>query len=595
MIKKVELFVIAVAALGLLTAAPAGASDSGPLHWHTSQVVDPIHGGFASVSCVSPSFCLAGGRNGAVYRYDGERWSEQAQVDRHHGNIVALSCVSTSFCAAAAVGRGGSSRPLLYQDGTWRAAGRFVRVGGAVSGSCVSEKFCVIVNRDGSFESWDGTSWTKPRTVNSDGSRLRAVSCATTRYCLAGSGTGDIFRFDGAEWTRPHRIDPGGHAITGVSCPSPQWCLAVDGAGRALRHSGGRWHPAAQFDPRPQRREALDCPRVGYCVAVDGAARAYVYTHGAWHGGTAMARRLAVGVSCARPSFCEAVTRLGQASRKGRGFWTQKWVDPILGAGREVSCGSGASCVELDVNGGWLHYDGSAWSQPKRGPYAAELPLRYVSCPDAGFCLAMTISGRPARFVDGSWARSARLRDLQLVAGLSCSSNSMCVAVGADRAAAFDGHRWHVTQVPGVVDLSSVSCAARFCLATDSEGKIVRYRDGVWSAPNRWPSGELSVSCATAFCLAYGIHGRAFRFASGTWTSTARIFDGRHRVEDVSCTSRTFCVAVSATRETTYDGRRWSRPARIVPASSNLVSVSCAARSLCAAVSAHDGRAVIAA
>ncbi|HUC15302.1 MAG TPA: hypothetical protein VMS00_12690, partial [Acidimicrobiales bacterium] len=184
------------------------------------------------------------------------------------------------------------------------------------------------------------------------------------------------------------------------------------------------------------------------------------------------------GVSCAAPSFCEAVGIGGGGA-------------PIAGQGSPLA-GTGAF-IE-----GW---DGRAWSLQR--------------------------------------AAGADLGDLQAV---SCPSRKFCEAVGTPYgsvavAETWDGHEWSykLFRLPATAnsaELSTVSCATvRDCIATGvTMGAYVEAWDGTSWRSERLPvSGSLllySVSCRdTSFCE---VVGERVRTGQGTTllTPLAEAWDG---------------------------------------------------------------------
>jgi hypothetical protein len=142
-------------------------------------------GGPSSISCLSSTFCMA--TAGGTAQWNGHDWSQPQDVDTS-GQLDTVSCTSPSFCVAAdSVGN-----VLTWSGSSWSppqpvdtAAG-----GGAVAGngitavSCVGPTFCVAVDNGGRALVFDGTTWSKPSDIDGR-TGLVTVSCATTTFCLA--------------------------------------------------------------------------------------------------------------------------------------------------------------------------------------------------------------------------------------------------------------------------------------------------------------------------------------------------------------------------------------------------------------------------
>jgi len=297
--------------------------------------------------------------------------------------------------------------------------------------------------------------------------------------------------------------------LNGVSCPSPTWCVAVGmvtqrpSAERPLieRWNGSRW--SRQSAPRPSdgSLDAVSCNSDRACVAVGSiGSRGLIerFSHGSW-------TRLSLsqpltGVSCATASACTAVGGTLALRWDGIRWRRQRTASPgptALGGVRltAVSCPSTRSCFAVGANGCESlveHWDGARW---------AVLPT-----PDDGDCTKRGIAA-PS------------------LAGVSCASASMCVAVGTLQALnesqvdrplteRWDGLRWSTQRTSAIT--SAVSCpASNSCTAVGVRPPVVN--GSRWNG-RRWTSRTLpvprrrtlgwsldAVSCASpAICIAVG-------------------------------------------------------------------------------------------
>lgn len=597
-----------VAALALLSiclglAAPAAAAGRSPLVWGKPKSVDPLRGRFLSVSCVGKTFCLAGDANGKVLRFDGRKWSPQAVLGSSGDPVSDIACVTTSFCAA-----GLKDELVTYRDGRWHArhAGP-AEVGGV---DCVSVRFCLAVNENGTYQRYDGASWTGAHRFAPHDSLVTAVSCASPRFCIAVDREW-VYRYNGSSWSSAQRVDPD-QFLQAASCPKRSWCLAVDGDEHSFRLSHGRWHSLPATTTATPGYTSVDCVAVGRCTAVDWRGRAQRYAHGTWRDLHQVVTGKLLDVSCPNWHSCVAVSYLGQAAAMTSAGWQPRSrPDPLVGfvpehdryAQRGLSCSSAHSCVALDSSGAWLHYDGSSWTKPKRissksyGTF--ERPL---SCPSATFCMAL-VNDENTRVLRG--ARWSKLSPVPVDSwGLSCESARRCIALSGINAQVWNGSRWHIAHRTSRDDMVTISCTRSFCVAGTADGSVVTYRDGRWSAPHRLvdlhDGPGLGVSCTrAAFCLAYVRHGPhagvAFQRISGTWSAAGRAFRGDSTlVRALSCSTRSLCVATSDDSVSSYDGHAWTRAAQIAPKKDGVLSaISCAGRSLCVAMT-DDGHAVLA-
>jgi len=238
-------------------------------------------GWLMSLSCVTPSFCVAVGHNQAksvstfVAAWSGTKWAAKPSPNRggqETDNVLnAVSCVSRHFCMA--VGdygpqRHSESRALVppsktlveaWDGSKWSMvpspnetpAGKQVSVGEVLSAiSCLSSKLCVAV---GSYEYtdvtltlvelWDGTRWSVMPSPNPGGQypsndELNAVSCVSVNQCVAvgdyqlvgGLKEGLVETWTGAGWTVESSTSlgaPSQGSLRGVSCASSGNCVAV--------------------------------------------------------------------------------------------------------------------------------------------------------------------------------------------------------------------------------------------------------------------------------------------------------------------------------------------------------------------------------
>ena len=325
----------AVLLLALLTTA-AIATPAEAATWSTVPTLAPegfSESALAGVSCTSPEFCVAvgtadsGGEEfetpanvGAFSEiWDGSSWRAVPTADAAGagGELVSVSCVSPSFCVA--VGAADSEGRLVSLVGAGYAGGRALvetwngsvwsivptPAGAAALSilngvSCVSTSFCVAVGSratgQGSIgtamvEVWNGSRWKQQGTPSEKGwlgNPLLGVSCASQDACIAvggygsgGKGAGSPLaeRWNGRRWSveRLSASRPSG-LLVGVDCKGRYACLAVGGA---LKSNGsvagspfaevrraGRWRRITAGLPKYGLLEGVSCIGVNRCVAV---------------------------------------------------------------------------------------------------------------------------------------------------------------------------------------------------------------------------------------------------------------------------------------------------------------------------------------
>ena len=95
------------------------------------------------------------------------------------------------------------------------------------------------------------------------------------------------------------------------------------------------------------------------------------------------------------------------------------------------------------------------------------------------------------------------------------------------------------------------------------------------------------VSCTSdSFCMAVSRTGQAYRYDGSSWSAG---FDPQAATVTVSCVSPTFCMGTGGQgggSVSTYDGSQWSAPVVVDP-DDDLSSVSCASASFCVAMGDH--------
>ena len=204
---------------------------------------------------------------------------------------------------------------------------------------------------------------------------------------------------------------------------------------------------------------------------------------------------------------------------------------------------------------------------------------------------AYSVSAAPGLTTSGlRWSSPVRIGPSGLqVQDVSCSSSAFCVAVGNGKVARYVQGRW--TRTSGIdvahrghIERQHVSCVSHtFCALTstsDTSGYVYTWNGTRWSKAHSLNEGARKafigdISCTSrTFCMAVGTlyegttisphnsYGQAWRFNGTRWSRTA-IFKGREDyVWLVSCTARTFCVASDQLRTQTYTGT-WHRPVKM--------------------------------
>jgi hypothetical protein len=213
--------------------------------------------------------------------------------------------------------------------------------------------------------------------------------------------------------------------------------------------------------------------------------------------------------------------------------------------------------------------------------------------------------------------------------GVSCTSTSACMAVGAvgsssngDAFAAlaerWNGSSWSIQSIPspaGAVDtwlygLSCVSSTSCTAVGTTDGGPVAEHWDGSsWSIQSTPDGGHLvDVSCTSATaCTAVGSYGTATlaeRWDGSSWSIQSTPNPAGEQYSEligVSCSSATACTAVGeyhnssgagGTLAESWDGSSWSIQSTPNPAGeqyNQLTGVSCFSPNACTAVGVSGG------
>jgi len=545
-----------------------------------------------AMSCASASFCEAAG----VYqvadqgpwvvftaRWNGTTWQLQHPPQPSGGlfppHLDSVSCVSASFCEA-----GGSSQGAfaLRWNGTKWTLQTLPANAGLEGVSCLSASFCEAVSGDDGA-TWNGTTWAAqaiPPPAGQSSADLSAVSCTTATFCAAvgdydgHNGTlATAASWNGTTWNAQAAPSPAaGTEITvnGVSCASATACEAggsyLDGRNNdvALTESwtGTAWQLQPSGTPQVPAADgfaAVSCVSDSFCEAVGGRLDATGNDTAAlaerWNGTTWTLQRTAspvaasnglrmnlAGVSCVSASFCEAVGTSSAASGGGAEQWngTTWTLQSVPGdALTAVSCTATDFCLASGADGDAEVWNGTAWAdQPTATGFSS---LSSVSCGSASACEAIGYGPETSEDAEGwngtTWTpqvtpapSGGSSLDLN---GVTCPTTQFCQAAGwyfnssndeAPAADVWNGSTWvaHAPPLPAGVmtaPLAGVACAtADFCAAVGQQSPAIStstlaevWNGTSWSlrtTPNPAPgdSSLTAVSCdAAGTCTGVGV------------------------------------------------------------------------------------------
>ena len=253
---------------------------------------------------------------------------------------------------------------------------------------------------------------------------------------------------------------------------------------------------------------------------------------------------------------------------------------------------------------------GSSWSWTARRTVPGGAVLDALACPTASACVALVGAVQSVRFDGTSWSAPV---PVEQVSGANAPSVLTCVRAtwcatfdGLGRVLTFDGDHWsQPVQVDSAsAGISGISCASTdFCAVVDSGGDAAIYNGVDWSrpAPVADSSGLAAVSCPTAgLCFAVDMQSdEVFRYTDGRWgvsadlsLSTPQGGSEPNSLADISCGSRSFCVALDDFGEAfTYDGK-WSGPHTFDDIADGDAALSCTAALVCVIVDDNNSAVV---
>lgn len=209
--------------------------------WSSPTEIDP-HAMLLGISCATALFCLASedGIHDSVFTYRHGQWSGPQQLAKLGNGLISVSCPTPSFCVAV-----GADDAFVYRSGAW-AGPMTIDSGGVALGlqqvSCTSASFCVAIDNKGYARVFDGRSWSSQALLNTGDAQnqyLSSVHCPVPTDCVAvGGAIGGIGYFaswNGQSWSASMIVDVS-QGVGALSCPSTHFCMAIDSGGNALMY-----------------------------------------------------------------------------------------------------------------------------------------------------------------------------------------------------------------------------------------------------------------------------------------------------------------------------------------------------------------------
>ena len=222
-----------------------------------------------------------------------------------------------------------------------------------------------------------------------------------------------------------------------------------------------------------------------------------------------------------------------------------------------ISCSTSSQCYAAGVNGTILSLVYSGGTYSVNSSLSAGSPdFGAVSCTPSGYgtkCLVVD-AGNTSEYGGASWTQVSENEPTNALLGVSCVSDTSCLAVGQNGAVDyFNGTAWTVqTSFAGSPQMNAISCVAgtTSCWAVGNGG-LIYYTSSLstpsWTqeatAPSLTTANLYGISCpSTSICVVAGASGTLLHTLNGgsTW-----IADGSGTGQDlysVSCADITFCT-----------------------------------------------------
>jgi hypothetical protein len=322
----------------------------------------------SSVSCVTPTNCVAVGADGSeggstalIETWNGAAWSiaTTPSLGSPFSMLTGVSCSSANSCLAVGlVAAGGAERgtfqPLAesWNGTSWAVASPpatprntlFKSVSCPVDDNCVAVGYVDKLDTAQTLvETWKAGAWHVVVTPNRAGDNvLEGVSCWAASKCIAVgiSGSGGVeqtltLEWNGAPWSIVSSPNKGAsdNVLYSVSCVSATKCLAVGDflltthtSSPRTRQSlveswdGSAWSVASSRNPGPQGDvlDSIACASATNCVATgaasDGSLQrtlAQLWDGTTWANATTpnpgLTANALFGTDCSTPASCDAV------------------------------------------------------------------------------------------------------------------------------------------------------------------------------------------------------------------------------------------------------------------------------------------------
>ncbi len=353
-------------------------------------------GPLVSAQCYSNSTCYLVDSSGNVFYSDAPSASpssfSQYYIEKTK-QIESTSCsVATTALLCAAVDNTGAFFTVTNPGASnWDAMTDN-------SVSCTNSSFCMEVDSQGNYRTYNGTSWSFP-AVTGDSASLTSVSCSligTSNNCMAVDSNGNAILYSSGAWSSRVNIDST-NVINSVSCMpngSTFYCMAVDDNRNYIYYNGTSWSTPTQLTTTASSEiTSLSCYAYDACVAVDSGGNYYEYTAAGWS-----SPQLITGAGDLTAVSCVSVENNGVYCLSGNSQAQAFEINPVNSTDQSlgnadsaigpthditsISCESTQlalvpNCAMVDSTGGYIAFNGANFYETDLDQ---ENPLSSVSC-----------------------------------------------------------------------------------------------------------------------------------------------------------------------------------------------------------------------
>lgn len=388
-------------------------ADGSTAVWHQKALAVPTS--LETVACTNAPVCFVGDSNGNMFTTSDP--ADGATATWTSANVDGTAPQNELYCESGGCIGGDQDGRILTNADVASNSWSIELVDGLdpfLAVSCAPGGVCAAINRAGNVaSSMNPTSgaWAV-KSVAPSNNYLYGIACPSDALCIAvGSGGNIITTKDpadgtGATWSTL-QIPSVGY-FSAVACLSDEMCLAADGSGSVYVSTDPTARVAAAWT-----REAtglayvgsISCPAIDLCVAAGG------------------------GTLPPSPAGADVAFSTDPAD-DSNARWNTDYADSTQRI-ESVACPSTSLCIAGAQNG-----DELATTDPTGGPNRIwstlfNANLNGESCPSADFCAVaedheILTSQTPG---SGGWDGTIVDAEPQSLAGISCQSVTLCVAV----------------------------------------------------------------------------------------------------------------------------------------------------------------------